>query len=318
MAESAVPVVSVPPTIAPETKTATSTEETTTPTAPASTIRAPEPTAQDTTAQKPKVTLYWLEQSRSQRLVWLLQECKGIDFDIVVFKRKNMVAPKELKEIHPLGKSPVIKVEHGGQSRVIAESGFITEYLADSFAQHLVPEKYATGSEGQFGAETETWMRYHTLMHYSEGSLMPYLVMALVFDRKSAIPQCLMWNRNTDPLSSAELRGPRIPFLVRPIAKGIANNVEKALIKPNLDSHFAYLEDLLKTSPGGGKYLCGPQLTAADVMMSFPLIFGQQHFEKQKFPALAAYVKLLEESEGYKASVRKIEEVTGEKFKDSM
>lgn len=91
-----------------------------------------------------------------------------------------MMAPKELKDVHPTGKSPVIKVEAPGmEPKVIAESGFMTEYLAEHFAPHLVPKRYEEGKEGKVGGETEQWLRYRYFMHYAEGSLMTLMIVAL-------------------------------------------------------------------------------------------------------------------------------------------
>lgn len=140
----------------------------------------------DTTAAKPKATLHWLDRSRSQRIVWLLQECKNLDWDVKVYKRQsNMLAPPTLKEIHPLGKSPVISIESAALSKpmVLAESGALMEYLCDYFAQHLVPKRYREGQEGQVGGESESWLRYRFYMHYAEGSLMTLMLIALFMDR---------------------------------------------------------------------------------------------------------------------------------------
>ena len=96
-----------------------------------------------------------------------------------------MLAPKELKDVHPLGKSPVITIQGpDGPPRVIAETGLIVEYLIEHFGTQLIPTRYPAGKEGQPGAETEEWMRYRYYMHYAEGSIMPFLVMTLVFGRK--------------------------------------------------------------------------------------------------------------------------------------
>jgi glutathione S-transferase len=97
-----------------------------------------------------------------------------------------MLAPKGLKEIHPLGKSPVITVQGpDGPPLVIAETGAIVEYLLEHFGTQLIPTRYPVGKEAQPGAETEEWMRYRYYMHYAEGSIMPFLVMTLVIGRKS-------------------------------------------------------------------------------------------------------------------------------------
>lgn len=93
-----------------------------------------------------------------------------------------MLAPQELKEIHPLGKSPIISIEAVGMAKplVLAESGVIVEYLVDHFGLYLEPKKYVSGKEGQIGGESEEWIRYRYFMHYAEGSLMIYMVVALL------------------------------------------------------------------------------------------------------------------------------------------
>lgn len=100
-----------------------------------------------------------------------------------------MLAPAELKEVHPLGKSPIVTVETEGTPKpmVLAESGFIFEYLVDHFGAWLAPKRYCAGKDGQAGGESEEWMRYKYYMHYAEGSLMPVLVMFLVFNGKSKL-----------------------------------------------------------------------------------------------------------------------------------
>jgi glutathione S-transferase len=131
-----------------------------------------------------------LEKSRSQRIVWLLQECKGIDLQIKTYKRQSdMLAPPELKSVHPLGKSPLVTVEVAGQAKplVLAESAFISEYLTDNFAPHLAPAKYAAGQEPTVGLESESWTRYRFYMHYAEGSLMSLLMVKLFMDRESRL-----------------------------------------------------------------------------------------------------------------------------------
>ena len=93
-----------------------------------------------------------------------------------------MLAPAELKEIHPLGKLPVISIEADGMAKplVLAESGLIVEYLVGHFGPHLAPEKWQVGKEGKVGGESEEWMRYRYFMHYPEGSLMTYMIIALL------------------------------------------------------------------------------------------------------------------------------------------
>ncbi|KAL2359894.1 hypothetical protein RJZ56_007245 [Blastomyces dermatitidis] len=133
-----------------------------------------------------KITVYWLEKSRAQRIIWLLEEL-GLSYQIKLFKRdKDMLAAPELKEIHPLGKSPVISVEKAPNPPVIlAESVTIVEYLVDHFGPHLIPQRYIDGKEGQVGGETESWRRDRYFMHYAEGSLMGLLMRILIVEVKS-------------------------------------------------------------------------------------------------------------------------------------
>ncbi|KAE8337362.1 C-terminal alpha helical domain of GTT1-like Glutathione S-transferase [Aspergillus parasiticus SU-1] len=246
------------------------------------------------------ITLYWLEQSRSQRIVWLFEEL-GLTYNLKTFKRTSeMLAPPELKKIHPLGKSPVITIETEQSEKplVLAESGNITEYLCDHFGgEKLIPKRYPEGKEGAVGGETEEWMRYRYFMHYAEGTLMPFLVFQLVMDRMKDAP---------------------VPFFIKPIPRFVASKVEEAFLSRNIFGNFDFLEERLKTAPGGGPYLCGQQLTAADIMMSFPLIAASLRLPlKEKYPHLAKYVEKIQAEEGYQRAVKKVEEIDG-KFQASL
>ena len=143
-----------------------------------------------------------------------------------------MLAPPSLREVHPLGKSPV--VTDGGDT--LAESGAILEYLVARYGNgRLIPP-----------AGTPERLRYTYWLHYAEGSAMPPLLLKLVFDRVETGP---------------------MPFFVRPIAKGIAQKVKSAFITPQLEMHLDYMEAEL----GKSEWFAGNELTAADVQMSFPL-----------------------------------------------
>jgi len=137
-------------------------------------------------APKAKITLHWLNQSRSHRILWLLEEL-NVDYELKIYKRQpNMLAPPELKEVHPLGKSPVLEVQAEGLPPiVIAESGAIIEYLLDHYGPDFIPKRYPEGKEGQVGAETPEWIRFRHFMHYTEGSLQPNLLLSLVMGRTS-------------------------------------------------------------------------------------------------------------------------------------
>ena len=125
--------------------------------------------------------LHRLEKSRSQRVLWLLEELQ-VPYEIKTSPRIRQLAPPEFKEIHPLGKAPILTIESAAPAQpiVLAESGLIIEYLLDHYGKGLIPKRFVEGKEGQVGGETEEWLRYRYYMHYAEGSLMPYLVLAIL------------------------------------------------------------------------------------------------------------------------------------------
>ncbi|KAL8690922.1 MAG: hypothetical protein Q9218_003735, partial [Villophora microphyllina] len=233
-----------------------------------------------------------LEKSRAQRILWLLEELK-IDYELKTYKRQDMLAPFELKKVHPLGKSPLVSVqaEGAGEPIILAESGLIAEYLIDHFGPQLAPKKWQDGKEGQVQGETEEWLRYRYYMHYAEGTLMPYLVIAL-----------LLMNIRT-----------KSPFFIKPIANAIAGNIESMFLNPNLKTNLSFLEDQIKSAPDGGGFLCGSKLTGVDILMSFPLgaAKGRVGFTNAEYPALWDYVGRLEAMDGFKRAVQKIVDVEG-------
>lgn len=256
---------------------------------------------------KPLVTLYWLEQSRSQRILWLL-EALNIQYDLKIFHRnpRTRLAPPELKEIHPLGKSPVISVlpAHAGPEDkpvVIAESANIIEYLLEHFGGEtsgLLPKRWREGKEGQVGGESEEWLRYRYFMHYAEGSLMTLIMVVVV---------------------NAGIKNSPVPFFIRPVTNGISSKIQSSFIDPSFATHFTFLEQQMATSPNNGQYLCGEKLTGADMLMSFPLIAakGRIGLTADKYPLLAKYVDLLEQDAGYIKATEKIVEIEG-KFEPLM
>ena len=114
------------------------------------------------------IRVHHLNNSRSQRVLWLLEEI-GTPYEIIRYQRKrNMLAPSELKRVHPLGKSPVID-DHG---KKLAETGLIIEYLVESYAPDFAPPR-----------QSDLYWRYKYWLHYAEGSLMPPLLLKLVIGR---------------------------------------------------------------------------------------------------------------------------------------
>jgi glutathione S-transferase len=176
------------------------------------------------------ITVHHLNHSRSQRVLWLLEELE-LPYEIVKYERdaKTMLAPKSLRAIHPLGKSPVITDD----GNTIAESGAILEYLVETYGKgRLAPAR-----------GTPAWRDYQYFMHYAEGSLMPFLVMKLVFNKVQ-----------TDA-----------PFLVRPIAKVISSTVSRQFLDPSLENHAEFLADHLSKHA----WFAGEEISAADVQMFF-------------------------------------------------
>jgi glutathione S-transferase len=130
-----------------------------------------------------------LSQSRSQRIVWLLEEL-GVPYEVEIFHRnkETFLAPPELQKIHPLGKSPILTITPPrGETLTFAESGWMTQYLCEHFPEgrdRLTPKRWRDGMEGKIGGETEEWLRWQYFLHYNEGSLMPLLVTTLIIGRK--------------------------------------------------------------------------------------------------------------------------------------
>jgi len=179
------------------------------------------------------IVVHHLNNSRSQRLLWLLEEL-GLEYEIRRYQRdpQTMLAPASLREVHPLGKSPVMT----DGDATLAESGAIMEYLIERYGGgRLIPP-----------AGTTERLRYTYWMHFAEGSAMPPLVMKLIFDRME--------------------KGP-MPFFVRPVARGIAGRVKKGFIQPNINRQLDFMEAELSKSA----WFAGGEFTAADIQMSFPL-----------------------------------------------
>ncbi|MCJ1284827.1 hypothetical protein MMC26_004164 [Xylographa opegraphella] len=236
-----------------------------------------------------------LNKSRSQRILWLLEECK-LKYELKIYYRQpSGLAPPELKKIHPLGKSPVISIEADGLTKplVLAESGVIVEYLIDHYAPHLAPKKWQAGMDGKVGGETEEWLRYS----YRTADGQYAALLSVARDQLKEL---------TDIRSKA-------PFLIRPISNAIVNNIDSLFLTPNFKSNWDFLEGQLATSPNDGKYLCGKYITGADILMSFPLgaAKGRAGVTKEKYPLLWAYVERLEAGDSFKRAVQKIIDIEG-------
>lgn len=238
-----------------------------------------------------------------------------LDYELKVYNRTNeKLAPPELKGVHPLGKSPVVGVQAADAEKpiILAESAAITEYLTEYFGKWLVPKRYEDGEEGKVGAETEEWLRYRFYMHYAEGSIMPLLVVSLIMHSTSFVGKSRV--QHTD-LSLAIKNAP-VPFFIKPITRTIASKVEESFLAPNFKTHFSFLEDQLRSSPNGGDYLCGKDITAADILMSFPLEGAELKgvLTKAAYPKTFAYLERLHQRDAHQRAGQKIKEVTGKEY----
>ena len=179
------------------------------------------------------LTVHHLNNSRSQRVLWLLEEL-GVPYEIKHYQRdkETMLAPPELKRVHPLGKSPVVT----DGELTIAESGATLEYLV---------ERYGNGRFAPPAGSPER-LRYRYWLHYAEGSAMPPLLLKLIFDK---------------------IESAKMPFFVKPVAKAISAKTKGAFITPQIRLHLDYLEAEL----GKSTWFAGDDITAADVQLSFPI-----------------------------------------------
>lgn len=212
------------------------------------------------------IVVHHLNNSRSQRILWALEEL-GLDYQVKRYEREpSMQAPASLRAVHPLGKSPVIT----DGDKTLAESGAILEYLAETYGDGKL--KPAAG--------TPEHLRYRYFLHYAEGSLMPLLFMKLVFGR---LPS-------------------RVPFLMRPVAKAISAGADKALLNPQLGTHFMFLEGELQKS----EWFAGAAFSAADIQMSFPLEASAARSPLFKqLPKLSAFVQRIQVRPAYKRALEK-------------
>ena len=179
------------------------------------------------------ITVHHLNNSRSQRVLWLLEEL-GLPYEIRHYQRdpQTMLAPPALREVHPLGKSPVVT----DGDATLAESGAIIEYLVEQYGNgRLLP---APGSPER--------LRYRYWLHFAEGSAMPPLLLKLVFDRVASGP---------------------MPFFARPIARRISRQMLDRLVLPNLKRQLDFMEAELARS----EWFAGAEFSAADIQMSFPV-----------------------------------------------
>jgi len=199
------------------------------------------------------ITVHHLENSRSQRVLWMLEEL-GLPYTVKRYERNKvtMLAPSELRRIHPLGKSPVIEDD----GAVIAETGAIVEYLVERGNGRLGPPSHRDNAR-----------RWRFWLHYAEGSLMPPLLVKLVLSR--------------------------VPILGKAAQKKI---------QPMIDVHLDYIESELSQRP----WFAGDEMTAADIMMSFPLEAARARGGlDESRPATIAWLEKVHARPAYQAALAK-------------
>lgn len=214
------------------------------------------------------ITVHHLENSRSQRILWLLEEL-GVEYRIVRYQRDKStgLAPPELVNVHPLGKAPVIT----DGDVTVAESGAIIEYLADRYDDgRLRP------AEG-----TPERLAYTYWLHYAEGTFMPLMILSLIMRR----------------IASA-----RMPFFVKPIARGIVAKVRSGYLDPNLERNLAFMESTLAVAD----WFCGRRMTAADIQMSFAVEAAAVRTNLlDNYPRLADFQERIYARPAYRAALEK-------------
>jgi glutathione S-transferase len=215
------------------------------------------------------ITVHHLNNSRSQRVLWLLEEL-AVTYEIRKYERdpRTMLAPASLRDVHPLGKSPVIS----DGDITVAESGAILEYLV---------ERYDDDGRLAPAVGTPERLRWRYWMHFAEGSAMPPLLIKLICEKVARSP---------------------MPFFARPIARAISSKVQAMVVEPNLKRQLDFMEAELAHN----KWFAGSEFSAADIQMSFPLEAAAQRAGLDASrPKLMAFLKRIHARPAYKRALQR-------------
>lgn len=217
------------------------------------------------------IVLHHLNNSRSQRILWLLEEL-NLEYDVKLYQRDSVtnLAPNTLTLIHPLGKSPIIT----DGDITVAESGAIIEYLIGTYYKNDV------GQLDDPPRGTEIHRQYTYWLHFAEGTLMPPLVAKLVLDR---------------------VRTNAKPFFVKIIANKIVDKLMAAYYGPIIDKNMDYIESHLAYNP----WFAGEQLSGADIQMSFPLEAAVARGNGKHFPNITKFVEKVHARPAYQAALER-------------
>lgn len=217
------------------------------------------------------ITVHHLENSRSQRVLWLLEEL-ALPYQVVRYARdpKTLLAPAALRAIHPLGKSPVLV----DGDHVLAESGAIIDYLTDRYDSERVL------SPSPRPIDSPERLRFRYWLHYAEGSAMPPLLMTLVF---------------------ARIRSAPMPFFARPVARSIVDKAMRGFVGPQLKQHLGWMEREL----GESGWFAGERFTAADIQMSFPVqAAAARGGGLEDYPRLRDFLQRIAQRPAYQAALQ--------------
>jgi len=212
------------------------------------------------------LTIHHLNNSRSQRILWLLEEL-GVEYHLEKYQRdaKTGLAPAEMKAVHPLGRSPVLTTD----TTTLAESGAIIEFIV----RHYGKDSFAKPSNEQSLQQYDFWM------HFSEGSLMPAKVALMVFSKAEE----------------------KVPGLIRPMVRKLLGEIANAYYRPNLKQSLKYTESHLQNHA----WFAGSEPTGADVQMIFPLEAMVATGKAADYPAIKAYVEKVHQRPAYQRALEK-------------
>lgn len=210
------------------------------------------------------IVVHHLERSRSHRVLWLLEEL-NVPYELKTHQRhpETMLAPPELRHIHPLGKSPIVV----DGDDVLAESGAIISYLVDRHGRALKPAD-----------NTPQALQFNYWLHYAEGSLMPVLLVKLIFTRLEQAPA---------------------PFFIKPIMKGISRKVHGAYIDPQTVLHLDHIESHLQRN----KWFAGEMFSAADIQMSYPLLAATDRLDLSARASIAEFLRRIKDRPAFKRAI---------------
>ena len=213
------------------------------------------------------ITVHHLENSRSQRILWLLEEL-GADYEVMRYKRnpETSLAPPELGALHPLGKAPIVTDD----DITLAESGAIIEYLVDKFDDGSLRPDKAT-AEGR---------AYTYWLHYAEGTFAPLMMISLILSRIETAP---------------------VPFFLKPVTKGIAGKVRDGYLTATIAKNLEHIE----TTLAGSGWFCGDALTAADIHMSFAVEAAEARVGTNDYPGVARFLEQMRARPAWQAAIDK-------------